>query len=398
MNVQQILGPVIGGAFATSSATWRWAFYINLPLAGVLTPVYLFVFPSHNPAPGLTIGSRLRTLDWVGVILNAATYTLFIIGLTFSGARYPWSSSTAIAIWAVWGACLLAFVLQQAFSIFTTPERRIFPVHLLWTPDYVLLFISTSCCAVAAAVSIYYVPLFFAFTRGDGPLQAAVRLLPFIIVFIMFVVIAGATLPMTGRWSLYYIVGAVFITAGSAAMFTVRADTSLAKVYAYEALIAVGAGLPFQTAYAVMTAKVAPKDQANAIGFINVSQIGTTALALAIASALFQNLGFSFLKDRLSEYHLDDAFLRSALGGAASAQLASAPPELVKLTVDTVAYTIARIFGMVIAAGALLAVASVFMTRERLDLTGPPALATPDSSQHDAEESGLSEKDLEKAA
>lgn len=154
------------------------AFYINLPLAGLFTPVWLLVFPSHNPAPSLTVIKKLLTLDWAGALLNAATYTLFIVALTFSGARFAWSSSTVIVIWAIWGACVMAFVLQQTFSIFTSPERRIFPVHLLRHFDFILLYIATSCSAVANAVAIYYIPLFFAFTRGDGPLQAAVRLLP----------------------------------------------------------------------------------------------------------------------------------------------------------------------------------------------------------------------------
>ncbi|KAK5687092.1 hypothetical protein LTS10_001229 [Elasticomyces elasticus] len=369
-GVGAILGPVIGGAFAVSSASWRWAFYINLPLAGLLAPAWLFVFPSHNPAPSLNVFTKLRTLDWVGALLNAATYTLFIVALTFSGARFAWSSSTVIAIWAVWAACLLAFVLQQTFSIFTSPERRIFPVHLLRHKDFILLYIATSCSAVANGVAIYYMPLFFAFTHGDRPLQAAVRLLRYIIVFITFVLIAGGTLPVIGRWSIYFVVGSVFTLAGSAAMFTICADTSPAKVYAYEALIAIGSGMTFQIAYAVMAAKVTRKDQANAIGFINVAQLGTTALALAIASCLFQNLGFNFLKDALTDYDLDDSFLRAALGGAASAQLQSAPPEVVRITVETVAYTIARVFGTCIAVGALLAVSSVFMTWEKLDLTG----------------------------
>lgn len=157
------------------------AFYINLPLAAILGPASVFVFPSSNPAPGLPIAKKLWTLDWVGVVLNAAAYTLFIVALTFSGARFSWSSSTVIAIWAVFGASLLAFIVQQTFSIFTTPERRIFPVHLLRHADYVLLYVATSCSAVVNGVAIYYVPLFFAFTRGDTPLQAAVRLLPYIV-------------------------------------------------------------------------------------------------------------------------------------------------------------------------------------------------------------------------
>ncbi|KAK5947715.1 hypothetical protein OHC33_011269 [Knufia fluminis] len=83
---------------------------------------------------------------------------------------------------------------------------------------------------------------------------------------------------------------------GSAFMFTIRAYTSVAKVYGYEVLIAAGAGLTFQNAYAVTASKARKDDTSNAIGCINTSQIGTTALALAIASCLYQNLGVELLR------------------------------------------------------------------------------------------------------
>lgn len=344
------------------------AFYINLPIAALLSPIYFFIFPSTNPSPNHSVWQKLRTMDWVGVVLNAATFTLLITALTFSGARFPWNSSTTIAIWAVWGACLIAFVVQQAFSIFTKPSQRIFPVHFLAHKDYVLMFVCTACSAVAMSVTIYYIPIFFAFIHGDQALQAAVRLLPFVIVFIVMVMFAGGSLPLNGRWSIYYIVGGVCILGGSAGMITIRAATSSSVIYGLEALIAIGAGLTFQNAYAVMAAKVAPAQQGNAIGFMNVGQIGTVALSLAIASCLFQNLAFEFLTVKLAAFHLPEGALRSALGGAASAELQAAGPVIASLAGETIAYTIARVFGMSIAAGALLLVASVFMTHEKLDL------------------------------
>lgn len=298
---------------------------------------------------------------------------ILIATIAFAGSTFAWDSATSIALWTVFGASLLLLILQQYFASGTTAEERLFPVHFLKSRSLLLLYIATAASATANAVTLYYVPLFFGFTRGDSALKAAVRLLPYIVVFIFFVLLAGGTLPLNGRYSLYYIVGGVLMTAGSAVMFTVRHDTSSGRVYAYEALIAAGSGLTFQNAYAVASVRVAERDVSNSIGFINTGQIGTTALALAIASCLYQNLGVEFLQDELSVYGLPRAFFEAALGGVGSDVLASAPAAARVQVVDTVAYTIARMFSMSVAAGAVLLAAALLMRHEKVDLTGAAA-------------------------
>ncbi|KAH8653283.1 major facilitator superfamily domain-containing protein [Ilyonectria robusta] len=367
-GVGAILGPVIGGAFSVSAATWRWAFYINLPLAALFAPVYFFVFPSFNPRKDISQVEKLQEIDCIGAVLNGAVFVLFIIVVTFSGSTFPWNSGSAIALWVVWGVCLVTYVLQQYFSILTTPDRRIFPLHFLGPPSLVLLYVTTAGAAAANGIALYYIPLFFQFTRGDTALQAAVRLLPLVIVFILSVMVAGASLPLTGRYSIFYVVGGALVIAGGALMFTVDVGTSTGKIYGFEVLLAAGTGLPFQTAYAVAASKVHERDRANAIGFINVAQIGTVAISLTIAGSLFQNLGFNSLKSAFAGYGFPDDYIRSALSGTVSPIFSSADPVVVALAVSSVADTIRRIFGAVTAGGAVLFVGGLLMPWEKLDL------------------------------
>ena len=98
------------------------------------------------------------------------------------------------------------------------------------------------------ATSIYYIPLFFQFTKGDSALEAAVRLLPFIILFVSFVVFAGGLLPVFGRYAPWYFPASVLMTVGGAFMYRVKSTTHIAAIYGFEVLIAVGVGLIFQTA------------------------------------------------------------------------------------------------------------------------------------------------------
>lgn len=309
---------------------------------------------------------KLALLDWVGGILNIGVWVIFMVLLVMSGSRYAWNSAFSIALWIVWGVILIAFALQQRLSLFT--KLRIYPVHFLRSRTLVLLYVTTGCAAAANAVTLYYIPLFFQFTRNDTALDAAVRLLPFICTFIFFILLAGALLPVVPYYPPWYIVGSCLILAGGACMFTIDATSTNARVYGYEILIAAGSGLTFQNAYAIAAAKVPKEEKNSVIGFINVAQMGSTAIALSIGGSLYENVGFTFLKESLGQFGLPDPAIRSALAGVDSPLLTTASGQIKELAVDAVTRTISTLFAMLIAAGALGLVCASLLRWEKLKL------------------------------
>jgi MFS family permease len=172
-----VLGPVIGGSLADSGAGWRWAFYINLLIFATASPIIVFVLEPYNPDPESTLGEKLKRMDWVGIVLNAALYTTFVIVFTFGGAEWAWNDGRTIAVIVVFGLILITFGIQQTFSIFTTPEARIFPVDFLRSRTLVIQYIAMSSTATGLFIPIYYIPVYFAFTRNDSAIDSAVRLL-----------------------------------------------------------------------------------------------------------------------------------------------------------------------------------------------------------------------------
>jgi hypothetical protein len=307
-------------------------------------------------------------IDWVGAILNAITFVLFMVVVTFSGSTWRWNSSEAISLWTIFGLTLTLYVTQQIFAISTTPGGRLFPGHFIKSRTLLLLYFSTTGSASAMAVSIYYVPLFFQFTRGDTALEAAVRLLPFITLFVFFVMFAGGLLPVFGRYAPWYFPASVLMIIGAAFMFRVSADTHIAAIYGFEVLIAVGVGLIFQTGYSVAAAKVDPIDVPNTIGFINVAQIGSIAIALSICGALFQNLGYRHLSKALASYGLSEDVLRSALAGIQSVVLSNKGDVVRNIAINAIVNTIDRLYALVLAAGVLIFLCACFMKWEKLEL------------------------------
>jgi MFS family permease len=367
-GIGAILGPVIGGGFAESKATWRWAFYINLPLAALVAPVYIFLFPKYNGKPDVSGPTKLKQMDWVGVFLNAGTWTFFQVACTFSGSTWKWKSAGPISLWVVFGVFLFTYIFQQVYCMFTTAERRLFPVQILKSRTIVLLYIAHAAAAAGVFVSVYYIPLFFQFTRGDSAIKAAIRLLPFICIMIFFVMLAGGLLPVLGRYMPIYIIAGVFMTIGGVLMHTVDASTKTGAVYGYEVLVAIGAGLALQVAYSVAVIEVKPEEIFGATGVMNVSQIGSAAIALSLANIVFQNVGFIKLRDALAGRGFSAEELRGALAGAKSTILAGDDPNVQKLAIDAIVDTMGVIWILVIVAGAVSIVSGAFMKREKLAL------------------------------
>ncbi|KAI9845252.1 MAG: hypothetical protein M1837_005008 [Sclerophora amabilis] len=366
-----ILGPVIGGAFAESSATWRWAFYINLVVGAIFSPVYLVWLPPFQPQPTVSYFEKLKTFDWLGIVLYTGVYTSWIMALTFGGVQWPWSDGRTIAVLVVFGVTFIAFCISQKYSILTSRERRIFPGELLRSRSMVLLHILTACSATALFVPIYYIPLYFQFAKGDTAMEAAVRLLPFIMLLVAFTIINGGAMPRFGYYMPWFVFSGVTILIGGALMTTVKAETSTANIYGFTILIGVGGGATTQAAYSIAPAKVPGHQVPSAISFVNVAQIGAIVIALTVSGTIFQNMSFNGISSVLAEENLSAEEIRSVITGAQSTVFAELSPELRTAAVDVLVKVIGRIYYLVVVAGALCLLCSVFLKREKL-FTKPP--------------------------
>lgn len=216
---------------------------MNLPLAALCSPIYIFVTPKFNAQPTVSGREKLAHIDWIEAFLNAGTFCLFMVVLTFAGSTWPWNSAGPIILWVLFGVFVISYALQSTFSISTTPGRRLFPVQFLRSRTMILLYFTTAATAASLAVTIYYIPLFFQFTKDDSVIQAAVRLLPFITLNIFFTMFSGALLPVFGIYMPWYVPSGILLLVGGVLMYLVTSTTSTSAIYGFEILIAVGGGL-----------------------------------------------------------------------------------------------------------------------------------------------------------
>ncbi|CRL28217.1 Sucrose/H+ symporter, plant [Penicillium camemberti] len=359
-----VLGPVIGGAFSESSVGWRWAFYINLFIGAVCAPFYLFLIPNKDPRPGASIKERAVELDYPGIVLQCGALTALIMAINLGGVTYPWNSGRIIAMFVVSGVLFIALGIQQVWTIGVSLSRRIIPVQFFRSKTVLILFATTASGGACAFIPIYMIPLFFQFTRNDAPLDAGVRLLPFVVVMVVFVFVNGNLMARLGYYMPWYLLGGLLIVVGSALMYTVEQGTSQGRVYGYSVPLGVGVGMFLQASFSVAQAVVSLENLAPAIGFITLAQFVGIILALAIGNAVLLNGCLDKIEAILPS--VPSAEIQAAILGAQSDLVKNLSPELKTRVLDAIVKAIGDTYILTIAGGALVTLLSLLLRRDKL--------------------------------
>ncbi|KAL1887295.1 hypothetical protein Sste5346_010311 [Sporothrix stenoceras] len=366
-GIGAVLGPIVGGLLGDSWATWRWAFYINLVIFAAGSPFYIFALPSIPRQAHIPFLTKLRQLDCLGMVLAAGMYVSLALSLSFAGTQWSWSSARVIVLLVLSAVLFIVLAATQYWTILTSVHYRLFPVQFLASREMVVLFVLTACVGAALFVSIYYIPLFFLFVHGDNATKAAVRLLPLVAFYSAGVLACSRLLAMTRPrffWLWFFVTG-LFLTAGGAAMFTVKeelSDTSM--VYGFSFLLGIGFSTS-QAAYYISTHYLVEAEKIpDAIQFLNASQGSSQFLGLLIASAIFQSRAYAGIRDVLDGHgSFTEEQIRGAIAGAHSQLLSELPGDLQQRCLSAIVWTIQREWILVISAGALVTVSSLLLIK-----------------------------------
>ncbi|KAF2435308.1 MFS general substrate transporter [Tothia fuscella] len=325
-GVGATLGPVIGGAFATSPATWRGAFYINFAIFALSTPAYVFYLPSIYPSQGVSVRTRFARLALIGFLLGAGSWVTFLLAI-----------SMTIDAFVVFGATLVAYIFQQAFAIFTTKNHHAFPAHLLRERTQILLYIQTSAGITTLNVAI--------------ALKAAVRLLPFVIVAISVNLASGYFLSAIKIYMLIYIIGGIFLTIGGALLTVyLKPSTPPGTLYGLCVIIAIGCGLAMLTGYLIASLTTKPENAGAAWSMQNVSQLGAV----------------KNLRSVLASQNISEQDIESAVAGVRSKVLEQLQGPLREEVILALVKAMQKVFVLISMAGDVMLLAALCMKREKL--------------------------------
>ena len=334
-------------------------------------PAYIFLLPSYDPRPGLSVLSRVRELDLLGAILNAGAFATLVMAMAFGGSVYAWNSGQTIGLFVCSGVLWAAFAFQQAFAILTTKERRLFPVAFIQSWEMDILFAQIAAGVVIVFIPIYFIPLYFQFVRNITALQAGVYLLPFVVFQVFGVILSGVVMAKIGYYMPWYLVGGVLSLIGGALLHTTNVNTAASHIYGYSILLGLGSGLFVQASYPVAQVKVAPDQIPVATAFIGCGQISGVTIALAVSNSIFLNQATNKIAETLPL--VPRRVVQQAISGADGAFFNTLSSQDRAAVLDAVTQSINYVYIMVIAAGAVVITLSLFMKREKIFLK--PAVA-----------------------
>lgn len=280
--VSSAIGPVVGGAF-TTDVTWRWCFYVNLPVSACGFGILFFVLKLHNPKTGIRDG--LAAIDWLGSLLIIGGTLMFLFGLEFGGITYPWNSAPPI--------CLIVFGLVT-IGLFVVVEQRfakypVIPIRLFRKRSNIFAFIVCFCHAFVFISGSYYLPLYFQGVLGASPLLSGVYILPYALALSFFSAGVGIVTKKTGKYLPQIIFGMVVMTLGFGLFIDLEARANWAKIILYQIVAGIGVGPNFQSPLIALQSNVEKRDIPAATSTFGFVRQLSTSISVVVGGVIFQN-------------------------------------------------------------------------------------------------------------
>ncbi|KAF4220138.1 hypothetical protein CNMCM6457_002550 [Aspergillus fumigatiaffinis] len=293
-----IVGPLMGGAFTDNpSLTWRWCFYINLPL-GVLPAVIVVAFISPFTGGGkhgkVSLADQLKQMDLPGTLFLLSAIVCLLLALQWGGTMYAWRNGVIIALLVLATAFFVTFGMIQYYSgDLATVPGRILSNRNIWGSS-----IFGSCVVASFFTMLYYIPIWLQAVKDASPTRSGVMNLPMVLSYVAFSLGSGALTSVIGYYVPFAYLATIFMAIGSGLLSTLKPDSGSAQWIGYQFLFGAGVGCGLQTAFAAPQCVLPLEDIPIGTAIIIFTENLASAVMVSVAQSVFINQ----LRTHLAKY------------------------------------------------------------------------------------------------
>jgi EmrB/QacA subfamily drug resistance transporter len=359
-----VLGPLLGGLF-TQHLSWRWVFYVNLPVGVVALAVIAAVL--HIPRK-----ATRHVIDYLGTLLIASVATCLILVASLGGTTWGWGSPQII------GLAVLGVVLAV---VFVAAERRaaepVLPLKLFRIRTFTLSAVISFVVGFAMFGALTYLPTFLQVVQGVSPTLSGVHMLPMVLGILLASTASGQIVSRTGRWKVFPIAGTAVTTFGLLLLHQLDETSSTAQMSGFFFVFGLGLGLVMQVLVLIVQNAVSYED-------LGVATSGATffrSIGASFGVAVFGTIFAGRLDDELA-----DAFRGAPLPPGVSVDsleadprgIAALPPALRPEALQAYATSITDVFLYAAPVALLGFVLAWFLKEDRLrgSVTAPDITET----------------------
>lgn len=301
-GLASVIGPTVGG-FLTDFQSWRWVFYVNVPVGLVALVVLVAIFPADRKH-----GAK-KQIDWLGAATLVAGLTPLLLALSFGGTEgWAWDSPQVLGLFAAAVVLLGLFIAVE----WRAPEA-IIPMDLFKNSIFVVSTITVFVSGMGLFGAVLFIPLFIQAVQGDSATNSGNAVTPMMIAVVIGSVVSGQITSRTGKYRLLGIAGMGLVTLGAFLLSTMNMDTPRFTTIAYMVIMGLGMGTTFPL-YTLIVQNAFP-----------MNRVGVVTAAVQFFRSIGSTVGVALLGS------LVNGRFQSQLPSELQAQVNTLPPEVQRL-------------------------------------------------------------------